>query len=113
MRNQEHQTTPDGAASGLSDLLGAWKPMKTAPKDGTAVMALLDGSDIPYAMRWLPSDDPRGSGKDGWHITWDGERLSDHFPVRYWMLCPPDPDSVNAVAPNAQVSGAARPEATD
>ena len=61
----------------------------------------------------LPSDDPRGSGKDGWHITWDGERLSDHFPVRYWMLCPPDPDSVNAVAPNAQVSGAARPEATD
>lgn len=88
----------------LSAVLGAWQPMKTAPTDGTAVLALLDRSDIPYAMRWLLADDPRGSGKDGWHIIWDGSRLSDRFPVRYWMRCPPDPDASNAMTPNAKVS---------
>lgn len=70
-----------------------WQPMKTAPKDGTAVLALLDGADIPHAVRWLQADDPRGSGAEGWHITWDSAKVSEHYQLRYWMHCPDDPDA--------------------
>jgi hypothetical protein len=67
-----------------------WQGMRSAPKDGTAILVLMDGSDIPHAARWLAADDKRGSGSEGWHLTWDGYWL--HQP-RYWMACPDDPDA--------------------
>lgn len=89
------------AAAGpvFSDGLGVWEPMRTAPRDGTAILVLLDGSDIPHAARWLAADDARGSGAEGWHLTWDGYWL--HRP-RYWMWCPDDPDELT---PNDRGNG--------
>lgn len=59
-----------------------WQEMDTAPKTGTAVLALLPGSDIPHAVRW----------QDGcWVITWDGYKLRNEDTPRYWMPIPPVP----------------------
>lgn len=71
-----------------------WQPMRTAPKDGAAVLVLLDGSDIPKAVRWLDADDESAVDGAGWYMTWDGYRLTDHDAPRYWMHCPDDPDEV-------------------
>lgn len=49
-----------------------WMPMRTAPTDGTVVMVLVDGSDIPRAVR-TPVPEIDGP--------------------RYWMHCPVDPDA--------------------
>ena len=76
--------------------LTPWQSMKTAPKDGTAVLVLLDASDIPHAARWLRGpDDARATEETtgaGWHLTWDGSPIAEHDGPRYWMHCPDDPD---------------------
>jgi len=76
--------------------LSPWQPMKTAPKDGTAVLVLLDASDIPHAARWLSGPDDRRATEEttraGWHLTWDGSPIEEHDGPRYWMHCPDDPD---------------------
>lgn len=73
-----------------------WLPMRTAPKDGLAVLVLLEGSDIPRAARWLRGqDDPHATeltAGPGWHLTWDGTPVLEHDGPRYWMHCPTDPD---------------------
>jgi len=70
-----------------------WQPMKTAPKDGTAVLVLLADNDTPHAVRWLEEQDAANIGSTpGWHMTWDGYRIAEHDGPRYWMRCPDDPD---------------------
>lgn len=71
-----------------------WQLMTTAPKDGTAVLVLLCGSDIPNALRWLESCDDRGRETTGWHMTWDGHRITRADGPRYWMPIPEDPDAM-------------------
>jgi len=71
-----------------------WQRMTTAPKDGTAVLVLLCGSDIPNALRWLESCDDRGRETTGWHMTWDGHRITRADGLRYWMPIPEDPDAM-------------------
>ena len=60
--------------------------MSVAPKDGSAILALLEGSDIPLAIRWRD---------EGWEVTWDGHRLDKHNRPISWMEIPgnrlPDP----------------------
>ena len=74
-----------------------WQPMRTAPKDGFAVLVLLDGSDAPHCARWLRgTDDPHATEATkgpGWHLTWDGSPVAPHDGPRYWMHCPSDPDA--------------------
>lgn len=74
-----------------------WQPMRTAPKDGTAVLVLLDGSDVPKGAHWLSGpDDPRATDTatvPGWYLTWDGWLVKAHEGPRYWMHCPDDPDA--------------------
>lgn len=86
-----------GASAGQSR--GAWQPMRTAPQDGTAVLVLLEDSDVPHPVRWVD---------DGWRMTWDDHDLTAGDGPRYWMACPADPD---AKGPNAaaQGLGAAQP----
>ncbi len=76
--------------------LAPWQSMKTAPKDGAAVLVLLDASDIPHAARWLSGPDDRRATEEttraGWHLTWDGSPIEEHDGPRYWMHCPDDPD---------------------
>jgi len=58
-----------------------WQPMASAPKDGTVVLALLEGSDIPHPVRWV----------DGlWQSSWDSHRLSCWDGPRSWMAIPPE-----------------------
>jgi len=71
-----------------------WQRMTTAPKDGTAVLVLLCGSDIPNALRWLESCDDRGRETTGRHMTWDGHRITRADGPRYWMPIPEDPDAM-------------------
>lgn len=72
-----------------------WRPMKDAPKDGWAILVLLDGSDVPHAVRWLRGkDDPHATEETegpGWHMTWDGTPIAEHDGPRYWMHCPDSP----------------------
>ena len=75
-----------------------WRPMRTAPKDGVAVLVLVEGSDIPRAARWLrgPSD-PHATemtAGPGWHLTWDGTPIPEHDGPRYWRHCPDDPEAI-------------------
>ncbi|BCX42740.1 MULTISPECIES: hypothetical protein [Stenotrophomonas] len=54
-----------------------WQPMESAPKDGTVVLGLLEGSDIPQSIRF----------RDGWEIAWDGYRIPTHDgPLRWAPL---------------------------
>lgn len=74
-----------------------WQPMRTAPKDGTAILVLLEDSDVAHAARWI--DGPTsphavdGFEQPGWHLTWDAWRVPEHDGPRYWMLVPADPDA--------------------
>lgn len=69
-----------------------WQPMKTAPKDGTTVLVLLEGSDVPKAVEWCEADHFLASDGVGWYMTWDGHKIQPHEGPRYWMHCPDDPD---------------------
>lgn len=83
-----------------------WRPMRTAPKDGTAVLVLVDGSDIPRAVGWISSpEDSRATAEfstAGWYMTWDSTRINDFEGPRYWMRCPDDPDDETMGADKAQ-----------
>lgn len=74
-----------------------WQPMKTAPKNGWAVLVLLEGSDVPHAARWLSGpEDPQATRETtgpGWHLTWDGWPVPEHDGPRYWMAIPDDPEA--------------------
>ena len=81
----------------LEEIKIPWQPMRTAPKDGRAVLVLVEGSDIPRGVRWLRGpDDPYATEqttRPGWHLTWDGTPIEPHDGPRYWMHCPADPDA--------------------
>jgi hypothetical protein len=77
----------------VDEIACPWHHMNTAPKDGTAVLALLEGADVAHAVRWLPSYDKFAAGTAGWHMVWDLTRVAPHDGPRYWMPCPGDPDS--------------------
>ncbi len=65
-----------------------WQPMRSAPKDGTAILALLQDSDIAHAIRWS------GNCHDEcWVIVWDGHQLTESDGPRYWMTIPDDHDA--------------------
>ena len=60
-----------------------WQKMKTAPKDGSAVLVLLHDGDIAYPARF----------RDGWMMAWDDYALN---PISdgptHWMPIPPRPE---------------------
>ena len=65
-------------------LQNAWQPIGLAPEDGTAILALLNDSDVPYAIRYVD---------DGWEMVWDKYRLINADGPRYWTAIPDDPDA--------------------
>lgn len=69
-----------------------WQPMKTAPKDGSAVLVLLESSGVPKAVEWCEPGHFLASDGAGWYMTWDGTKIQPHDGPRYWMHCPDDPD---------------------
>lgn len=69
-----------------------WQPMKTAPKDGSVVLVLLESSGVPKAVEWCEPGHFLASDGAGWYMTWDGTKIQPHDGPRYWMHCPDDPD---------------------
>lgn len=59
-----------------------WKPIETAPKDGTDVL-VWDGSEI-FLVWW----DSKAEGGDGIWVRGDH---SMHRPVTHWMALPQPP----------------------
>lgn len=55
-----------------------WQPMHTAPKDGTAVLALMDASDVPQSVRY----------NNGWRIAWDNHLIGGWDGPLRWMPLP-------------------------
>ena len=71
-----------------------WKPIETAPKDGTQFIGLWRGlvytiQNIKYYAKW-PHEEGGPTYQDGWSAeVWD-----QHMPCRptHWMLLPPPPE---------------------
>ena len=57
-------------------LKAPWKPFRSAPKDGTAVLMLLEGSDIPHPVRFMGG-------------VWDNSLVAPHD-LGKWMNIPDD-----------------------
>ncbi len=56
-----------------------WQPIETAPKDGTAILALINGSDIPQSVRYR---------NGGWKVCWDDYRVARIDGPSHWMSLP-------------------------
>lgn len=83
------------SGSGPLDELHPWKTMVTAPKDGTVILALLEGSDVAHPIVWRdPANikDAVLTDKVGWHMSWDSYYLEQQDAPRYWMHISDDPD---------------------
>jgi hypothetical protein len=64
-----------------------WQSIKTAPKDGTAVLAAFPDSDLPHSVRY---------GESGWEVAWDGHVLSGYDQPTHWMPLPDAPGAPKA-----------------
>lgn len=73
------------------DAATKWRPIATAPKDGTAVLALLDGSNVAHPVRWLDAGNKFAKGVAGWHVVWDLTPIAAHDGPIYWMPIPDAP----------------------
>lgn len=94
-----HHAGLDAAIAALSQPAASqetpWRTMRSAPKDGTAIMVLVEASDIPLAVRWRDSDDARFEHGAGWYMTWDDTFVEPHDGPRYWAPIGPDPDDTD------------------
>ena len=62
-----------------------WKPVETAPRDGTWVLGWWPSLDHPIVVQWDKVDPRSIIARDGWADGSDGINL----PVTHWM---PSPD---------------------
>lgn len=63
-----------------------WMPIESAPKDGTAILAMLPDSDMPAIIHF------RGPKANvTWRIAWDYSPLSEFSQPTHWMPLPPLP----------------------
>ncbi len=77
--------TTDSAASGLSDVLGAWRPIETAPKDSSEVLLYCENTTVKTTGGYW-SDHPKCR-------CWiAGGYMQKVFPPEWWM---PIPDAPN------------------
>lgn len=69
-----------------------WKPIETAPKDGTPILACLGGECytghgfLPVSVRWT-SFHPNAKGKECWRDS-RGYKIDL---IEFWMDLPPAP----------------------
>lgn len=63
----------------------AWRPIESAPKDGTRFLAYQAGKDAPRYECWWQDDWPQW---EGWQDPWDNEPEPTH-----WMPLPAPPSS--------------------
>lgn len=67
-----------------------WKPIKTAPRDGTWFIAVCAGDYIPAIIRWK---------HDGWQQDEDDDSVGpDMWELAFWLplsVLPPSPAATN------------------
>lgn len=64
-----------------------WRPIETAPKDGTRIRILVDGIvDHPLEARWCPD----GGGGWPWLVSGSDDRWNVKL-VTHWMPLPEAP----------------------
>lgn len=73
--------------------LREWQPIESVPKDGTAVMVKLPGSDIPVIVRW--DDALQMAYGPKWVNCWDGELLGWFELPTHWFPLPTAPENHN------------------
>lgn len=82
----------------LTDGLGAWQPIATAPRDGRRVLVWIADKNYTghaFARLWFYSTDGRlGGGAEGYNGDWR---------ITHWMPLPEPPE-----VPNAEFRGADR-----
>ena len=66
-----------------------WRGIESAPRDGTAIIMLLDGSDIPHSVRWICNGEIPGIDEDGWYMVWDHYHLGSADIPTGWLPLPP------------------------
>ena len=71
------------ASGKAADPACPWRPMSSAPKDGTAILALLEGCAFAHTIRWRD---------EGWVKVWGGYYLNGAAAPRYWVPVPDAPD---------------------
>lgn len=75
-----------------------WQPIKTAPKDGTHILAWTDASDTAYVVCWADAAEgirkyltAESGAERGWHLAWDGTLFDREYEPTLWMPLPANP----------------------
>lgn len=74
-----------------------WQPIKSAPKDGRTILAMLeDGEDtgMVYTIEWrdeMAKEEIKDGKGIGWRHSWDSYLFSGFDGPKYWMPIPPAP----------------------
>lgn len=95
----------DTALARVKELEGqsAWRPIESAPKDGTKVLLLFPGGESCVAAWWECGDFSKWKIA---HVTgYEWESITDDFPPTHWQPLPPPPaaaDSQNQPTTNTQ-----------
>lgn len=72
-----------------------WQPIATAPKDGTAILAL--SRSLGYVIvLWSEDDNERKkwSSSSNWRVKWDGDFLATA--PTHWIPIPAPPEAPDA-----------------
>lgn len=75
------QPLPPSALSdhGVQKSAGSWRPIESAPRDGTGILVKLPDSDMPHTAKFW-----RGS----WTVAWDHSELKGWDAPTHWMPIP-------------------------
>ena len=66
----------------IGGMISTWQTIDSAPKDGTVILVIFTGIDVPVAVKWVG---------DGWRVEWDHWVLPESEWPSHWMHCPAAP----------------------
>jgi hypothetical protein len=69
--------------------MSEWRPIETAPKDGSRVLLWLDCLSECYIGRWQP----RGRSPNTWAVAFGSQATSLASGPTHWMPLPAPPES--------------------
>lgn len=61
--------------------MSEWRPIDTAPKDGTPIWAFAKTRDVPFVVAWWNTE----------HGCWETRNGSAGYPISHWMPLPAPP----------------------
>jgi len=83
-------TTPSPATS-------TWKPIATAPKDGTWILVLCNG--LPFVANWLKWPDDDGKEHSAWCLSNHEDFIMPHEPTHWASIVAPEGETSLWVMP--------------